>query len=102
MKQRQIDEVAIDIVCIERVPMKLRGPDCVEVVRRLSAKGLQNGEIAQLVRVTTSHVSRIQREYGIAPAPPPWHWHSYLMTPRERVRATERRREWARARKAGA
>jgi hypothetical protein len=46
----EYDEVAVSIVCDERVPMRLRGADRAEAVRRLVAKGMTIRDITELIR----------------------------------------------------
>jgi hypothetical protein len=91
------DETAVDIVCIERVPMRLTGLDRIEAVRRLSAKGLQPFEIARLVCTNNNHVSKIQIDNSIEPAPSDFSWRTGVLPDKERLRNNARQRA-ARAR----
>jgi len=94
------DETAVDIVCNERKSMKLRGVDLVEAVRRLSAQGLQSGEIEALVQVKQGSVARIRKTHGIERPPTPWGWYSGMLSDTQRRRARERQREYLAARRA--
>lgn len=62
-----LDEWAIDVVCSEKVPMRLRGADRVEAIRRLSGKGMQPKEIGRLVKSSGSFVSQLQALHHIEP-----------------------------------
>ena len=86
------DEIAVDIVCQERVPMRLQGVDRIEAVRRLSAKGLQPYEIARLVCTSNNHVSALQKQNGIEPAPPDGSWRTGVIPDAERLRNNARQR----------
>jgi len=86
------DELAVEIVCVERVPMRLVGCDRVEAVRRLSAKGLQALNIAALLLTDNKQVTRLQKEHGITPAPAELSWYGYLRPPEKRVRYNAIRR----------
>lgn len=75
----EYDELALSIVCVERIPMRLTGPDRVEAIRRLAAKGLLPKQIAPLLRISHHAISQIQFRHGIPPAPlpqPAW-WANY-------------------------
>lgn len=92
-----LDELAIDVVVIERIPMPLiRRADRAEAVRRLSAKGLQSGQIADLLCCTSTLVRRIQRANGIEPAAPDY---TIPRSPDALARAARRQRAYRAARK---
>lgn len=76
------DELALSIVCVERVPMSLTGPDRREAVRRLTAKGLSANDIAPLVRSSPDDVGHIQRRLGIQPAAPGQFYLGFGIPPR--------------------
>lgn len=63
-----VDYLAVDVVCQERIPMPLRGADRMEAVRRLTARGLRADEIARLLCMRTAdYVYSIQRrQEGVA------------------------------------
>lgn len=94
-----IDELALDIVCVERVPMRLRRQDRIEAIRRLSAKGLSTGEIGRLVKTSGPNVGKLQKFYNIQPAPLRWAWWGGL-SEENRNRATARQRRNRAARNA--
>lgn len=74
------DEIAVSIVCDERVPMRLTGADRLEAVRRLSAAGLSASEIGKLCKVSGHTITNLMRYYGIPSAPrrPGSWWCAYI------------------------
>jgi hypothetical protein len=71
--------------------MRLRRQDRIEAIRRLSAKGLSTGEIGRLVETSGPNVGRLQKFYGIEPAPVRWAWWGEL-SQQQRDQGTARRR----------
>lgn len=95
-----VDEIALSIVCDERVPMKLRGADRLEALRRLVAKGLRTGEIGRLVKTNPDLISRLFAENHITPPQP---WWTPARTDRERdirKRRSQAQRDASSARRA--
>lgn len=64
-----LDELALSIVCEERVGMHLIGDDRVEAIRRLVAAGLATGEIAGLLLTTPSVISVVRARNHIPHTP---------------------------------
>lgn len=60
------DETAVAIVCDERVPMALSGPDRIEAIRRLTALGLGPVAIGALLKTRRNIVSALQSNHRIA------------------------------------
>lgn len=74
------DEIAVSIVCDERVPMRLTGADRLEAVRRLTARGVMASEIARLCMVSGHTITNLQHTHGIVPAAHTrsWWWCAFL------------------------
>jgi hypothetical protein len=78
-RSKDLDEVALSIVCDERVAMRLLGDDRIEAVRRLVAKGCNSPEIADLLKTTTNMVANIRSSHNIVREDrDPWSWTDYI------------------------